>query len=517
MNSLSKSNKTIISWLVAALLLTALSLFFLDTIALANLRSYDGLWHLTCGRLIVESGEIPNADPICFTTEGKHWVNLNWLAQIVLYKSFQGFGFAGPLTVATVLFALSMIFVAFQLKRGQCSPIVFIPALILASYGIYLGYTIRPQAWSFMLVPLFALILFNRDFENDLSIKKALLLLGLMLFWNQVHGGFVYGYAILGMDALGTTLDSRIHRGYWINRRAVILNGIIVIGLASFALHPHGYDAFLHALNYTKILEYQYDSIGELMPFSFQETVGTVLEIFLLSSAVVLYFSRRTIYLRELLILVLFLHVTLDVYRAITPFFILSGPMIALHWTSVIERVKEEFQYGYWFGYLEEALKKSCDLVLPVLIGFSVFWPVVAMPLRAGPEKPGQLGKLLEHRDVAIFSLLYWEANQVPGRIYNNYNIGGYLDWIHYTDRRVMIDGRGDIHGAFYRSYLKYNNLKGDWREFLDRERIEILFHEKHSPITKELKKRGWTVHYTDPRWTILLRPKSGKEALPKK
>src|SRR5687767_7743530 len=73
------------SWVVGASLLAGLALRAARRGVFGQLTDYDELWHLACGRVIVETASVPLRDPFTFTAGETPWVNANWLAQLVLW------------------------------------------------------------------------------------------------------------------------------------------------------------------------------------------------------------------------------------------------------------------------------------------------------------------------------------------------------------------------------------------------------------------------------------------------
>ena len=57
----------------------------------------DFYWHVTAGRLIVESGSVPSVDPFSFTWLGQPWTPHEWLGEVLLYlsTSISGLGLTG--------------------------------------------------------------------------------------------------------------------------------------------------------------------------------------------------------------------------------------------------------------------------------------------------------------------------------------------------------------------------------------------------------------------------------------
>ncbi|MEJ2564015.1 MAG: hypothetical protein P8Z42_15240 [Anaerolineales bacterium] len=55
----------------------------------------DTWWHLAAGKVIVETGEIIREDPFSLTRQGQPWNYPGWLAQIILYGTYEWLGYQG--------------------------------------------------------------------------------------------------------------------------------------------------------------------------------------------------------------------------------------------------------------------------------------------------------------------------------------------------------------------------------------------------------------------------------------
>src|SRR3990172_9986676 len=58
----------------------------LVSVGLLHFTDPDYWWHLRTGRLIVETGSLPQADPFSFTAAGSDWLAHEWLAEVVIYR-----------------------------------------------------------------------------------------------------------------------------------------------------------------------------------------------------------------------------------------------------------------------------------------------------------------------------------------------------------------------------------------------------------------------------------------------
>src|SRR3990172_10138454 len=74
----------------------------LVSVGLLHFTDPDYWWHLRTGRLIVETGAVPQEDPFSFTAAGNGWLAPEWLADVLIFGPQAGGGWA----LLTLLFLL---------------------------------------------------------------------------------------------------------------------------------------------------------------------------------------------------------------------------------------------------------------------------------------------------------------------------------------------------------------------------------------------------------------------------
>ena len=57
----------------------------------------DHWWHMLTGRLVLETGRVPAADPFSFTFQGAPWTNWEWLAGVVMDLAWSAGGALGQI------------------------------------------------------------------------------------------------------------------------------------------------------------------------------------------------------------------------------------------------------------------------------------------------------------------------------------------------------------------------------------------------------------------------------------
>jgi hypothetical protein len=194
----------------------------------------DVFWHLATGKWIWQNHAIPKADPFSWTTPGRAWIAHEWLTEAiwrVLYR-VGGWGalvaFSGVILMAT--FALvratarslgarptaSTAFTALSALAGLHTWNVR-PQMISLAFSALFGYwfaktvSTSPSATS---SPSTALSTASSTTSPMASLamatsqKQLCLIPVIMLAWVNLHGGWVFGMALLGAFAVATLLES---------------------------------------------------------------------------------------------------------------------------------------------------------------------------------------------------------------------------------------------------------------------------------------------------------------------
>lgn len=479
--------------------------------AITTIWSFDGPWHLNCGRIIVETGTVPRLDPLCFTSAKLDWINLNWLSQVLLFRLFEVFGFAGPVALALMAAGGMVLATICNMQRREVRPLIALPLTLAAVLPALAYTTIRPRTLSFLFIAIELALLAPRRGEDPdrLPPLRVVLLALLLLVWNQLHGGFVYGYAILACDAAGAALARRVERGSAVAPRALALAAVIALGLASFGLHPHGFAALEHALLYpSRIAEFR-EWIAELTPTDFTGLLGRTVaaQLLLLVAGLALARRRR---LRELATILVFLHFTLLYTRML----LIAGLVLTPIAASLLEEVLEDLESAPAVGSPLALLNQLLTPLWRALLWLTVALGLIAAPLSAVLRREvvpaGATGPLLT-TPVPVEPIHALRRLGLEGPILNRYGDGGVYGWLLYPEKRLYIDGRGDLHarGETVRDWLAITRMKEGWEATLKRRRVRlaILSPEKDRALISALSGLGWSEAWRGESRLILTAP----------
>ncbi len=483
-------------------------LSFITSITLVGILPFkideiDAFWHLWAGKLIHNLSYVPSIDLACYTSSNTEWININWLAQWILYKCYLCLGYAGPLLLGGILCLLSIFFILNRTKDINIHPYVLLPALFLLFLGIATGIGVRPRMWSFCLLAL-VLALLKPEKDHETLNKYQILSLGLIfIIWNNLHGGVIYGYFALGVDAL-------VSFGYWFfnsnqnsKNRFMSIIVIALIGIISFGLHPHGYNALLHILTYKEqISPIFYRTIDELKPTPFNNPAGEfkILYITLFLGELLFAFKKlkpqKILPLRTVLIIFVFLIYAIFVKRGFTIFTIASFPLMLELATLMLEKhIKCTPSLDY--------KSTASNIQKIIFVSAIVLWGGYII-LKSTLDSPQSLKTDFVFPTNTINAVL-----KTKGRIFNAYNLGGPLAWELTQNHRIFIDGRGDLHTAS-QAIIDYDiveNLRQGWQGVFRKYNISVVVFDSNSQLVSKLKsQKKWQEIFNNKRYSILVK-----------
>jgi hypothetical protein len=168
-----------------------------------QIRPNDFWWHLRLGQLIVETGSIPSVEPFSFVIAGQEWLNQPWLAQVVLFATFEAGGATAILVLHAVTITSGYALILLAMRPRDYGRAGAIAVLVGATVGS-MNWEVRPQSFSLLFFgALIYLIEHDRraaSSDDRAGVHRRLwLVVPLFMLWANVHGVFVYGVAALGI------------------------------------------------------------------------------------------------------------------------------------------------------------------------------------------------------------------------------------------------------------------------------------------------------------------------------
>ncbi len=165
---------------------------------LQPLRDNSFLTHLATGRLILERGSVPSADPYTFTAAGEPWVVQSWLVS-VLYAAVERLAGLDGLRVLAGAAAGVVGALGWRLLRpadGLVARLALGVVFVAVGAGLWAE---RPF--------MFGLIAFGLTVLAAEGGLDPRWLLPVGWLWVNSHGSFPLGLVYLGVAAIGSRLD----------------------------------------------------------------------------------------------------------------------------------------------------------------------------------------------------------------------------------------------------------------------------------------------------------------------
>ncbi|MBD3264383.1 MAG: hypothetical protein GF375_04695 [Candidatus Omnitrophica bacterium] len=420
---------------------------FIFVSASYNIHSLDYLLHSKCGEYIYNQKTIPGEDIFSFTREGHEWTDHEWLYQVLVHLVHSRYGTEGLVYLKIIIFFIIFFLYMIIALRSH-----WIAAFILLSVGLHISlprFVLRPDNLSLIFLTIFLLpFIFKK--------KWLLSLLPLIqIFWSNIHGFFLLGPAVLLIYIFISRMRNGSEDKSFYRRVKFIF---LLTVLASF-INPYPFKTFLYPLTVIKesiIGDYKlfFTHIGELFRPSFVKYISFYLYA---SITAVFIFVKKKINIFYLVLWLLLFGLAVSSARNVY-FFIPIGLAIFVDSYSSLKKICRQ----YLFRPAGYTALKAVLFLLTLALAFNMiqsirkayaegFWHIseenkIEISSRTmGLEPsvyPRQMGEFIRKTDL-------------PPRMFNNFNIGSYLIYKFFPERKVFIDGRTEVYGSnFFRDYL---------------------------------------------------------------
>ena len=194
----------------------------------------------------VREGRLGQPDDWSFTTGGRIWINQNWGSHLLISRAHAAGGDWGLLVLKALLIAgmaASVAAAAHQRAAGWPIALLTAGAVALAARSYI---QLRPNLATLMFAPLL-LWLLQATHRGAHRVWIAVLVMGL---WANLHGGFVFGLALMALWAVCRTVSAMVREGFIPAVRRLWPLSAAAAGAAilAAAASPFGIQNLTHAL-----------------------------------------------------------------------------------------------------------------------------------------------------------------------------------------------------------------------------------------------------------------------------
>jgi hypothetical protein len=199
-------------------------------------------------------------------------------------------------------------------------------------------------------------------------------------------------------------------------------------------------------------------------------------------------------------------HQSLQARRQMPVFLILALPVLADHLAGVVAQVGD-----WWRETRQDRRKAAAGTGAPALIGqLSSKFVCLGLLLLVGlgivrEARALPKGSLFAQSAVLSFfpqkACSFIERQGWSGRLYNEFDWGGYCIWRFYPRQQVFIDGRCEVYfdGA-WENHMAIRFAQADWEERLRAAQIDTLLIRPDSYMSRMMPtSKEWKRVYNDP------------------
>jgi len=477
--------------LLGGVMIVTLSLF------ISGEQDPDFWWHLRIGRWMVENGRLPSHDLFTYTVPVHVWTDHEYLTEVLMWLVYSATGAVG----IAILFGL-VTWAGFWLIYRQVRRQPFVIVGLGLALGALAGWPIwgpRAQMITFALscLELYWLQGYLSGRSRALNFFPLV-----MAVWANLHGGWVIGFAWLGValvaELVGWAWDrsNPAHRAH-VRFLAIITAASLVAVLAT----PHGLSLYLYPFQ-TQGSVAQQKLIVEWFSPDFHQTYLRPFEAMVF--IVIAGFALRRPRLYEFLLTMAALGLALQSVRHVALFVAAATPVMIGSYSE------------YW---KELARSRGWKLSLPARPLFAATTAVVLVVVflvalfKIDSDISPTVQQKLDADSYPIAAADWLAAHpEVGTRMYNQYGWGGYLAYRFYPDpnRRVFIFGEAELMGdPLLNQYNDVQNLRPDWKAILDQYRVDYVIFNKGEALSNVLATQPeWTIAYHDNVAVIFVRTK---------
>jgi hypothetical protein len=428
------------------------------------IRPQDFWFHITIGKTILATGQIPSIDTFSHTAAGMAYPSYNtyWLMEVTQYQIYQWGGAALTVFFHSLIItgSYAIIFLT-NLRATQNLRAAAFGTLFAAGLGLS-DWNVRPQAIAFLIGATF-LFAINEIRRTTRWHWLFVFPIGLVL-WVNSHGSYVLGIVLVGSWVAVELWE------YWQQRKnqslGFALAALLLTGLCSL-LNPRGIGVFQYSSGMASNSVIQ-NMVPEWASPTFDTINGFLFLCGFLAAVLILFISPKRPSTFQIILFLGFGVLGLKTLRGSIWFGLFLAPTIADHFSSLLKS---------WFQNLNQAkVQSSSNLLNGIVVIFLGFLLILSLPWfkEQLPYPPLKAGLLSSETPIEATQALL-DASW-PTEIFNSMSFGSYLIWASQPEYPVFVDSRIELYPPeIWRDYLSIGAALPGWDDLLKQYSIHTL------------------------------------------
>lgn len=448
--------------------------------------------HILTGNIIFATHEVPKVNLFSYTYPTYEFINHHWFSEVIFALIFNSSGYEGLIGLTLLLSISAFGFLLLFLYKKVP------PAILLFSALLYLPILfertdIRPELFSFLFLSLFIVILYR---YRERFTSYIFLLPFIELLWTNSHIYFPIGIGVTGLFFIEELFTKRQNLK---QKHTVALFLVLLLSILITTVNPDGITGALYP--FTVFNNYGY-TIEENQTSFFLSSLGIYkLSFTYLLVSIALLFVALSISIKKTRLIDWLLSVTFSIIALMA---VRNFPLFVF---------ATFIPFTLSFSYLYKTLfaKRTFPPIVPLLGALLLFlFFFFSLKTTIKTERTGFVVPQGATKAVDFFV-----TNNLKGPLFNNFDIGSYLEYRLYPQEKVFIDGRPEAYPA---SFIKnvYIPMQENLTVFHQQEKkyqfnTIIFSHTDMTPWAQTFLQQiatdtSWKPVYLDPTMVILVK-----------
>lgn len=441
--------------------------------------------HIRMGNRILLTRHIPAHSLASYTAATEPMIAHAWLAEIWFASLYRLGGLPLICGFAGIVVGLTHGMIALWLRRHGADPRwAFLAALLSLALGST-HWLARPHLFSIFFS---AITLFLLESERP---NRQLLFISVYALWANLHGGWLYGLAMIGLYIVGELGEAWLasDRTYWLGRAR---RDAVAFVLASAATLLNPFGLALHREVLTAVTSASLaKNMAEFLAPNFQDAGQWPFLLAILLMTALLSLGVRRMPLPWLAVVIVSLFFALRSFRNIALFGVTAWPLIALHVARAFPHGRRKFPLFNEFARLDPNTRvgwlAAPVAVLLILFGLNRGWV-------------GPIPVIADHFDKKTFPVVAVDRAReahLQGRVFDYWGWAGYIMFA-WPEASLHVDPL-KFNRTTIDSYTAIEDRHPGWLDELKRWNIQTIIVSPRSPMASELKSTpGWSTWYSD-------------------
>ncbi len=472
-------------------------LLFAIVVSSTSVDPNDTWWHIRSGEYYVAHHSIPSGDVFSHTAAGERVYAHEWLSQVILYFIHHWFGFVGIRVLNSLMAATAMLLLWRFFRKATIATLPVIFVLVLVFPDVLGRVNTRPEIFTLPLFIGFFDFIVHRDRSRLPSRKTLLATAALACLWANLHGMALLGLMFLLAYTAGEALVMswpRLRNAIpeWARTtRDGLVGDLQLIGVYSLAvlITPMGIGIYEHAYKGREFLPGPLGIMEWLSPFTYLSgilhsfltqqfpwvNIAMAWQFLFLGIPMAYFFSMPFLAARRQL------PTPADLFAVLLAIY-QGASAVRFRWLFFIPLFWVARAIGRPERHTVDDREKRISGVQMVFQAFMVLAIMCGtyMMLMRGISFTKSIDS--DRYPVGIANFL--EDVGAEGKLYNDYNWGGYLIYRLWPQCLVFIDGRTDLYSFADRNLLldhvAISQKDPGYADLLDRYDVDILIASEH-------------------------------------